>query len=257
MIDKSNVIYKYDGSLEGFLCCVFESYEKREIPMDIISPLFIQITFFKVKEIRTDLKKAKRVLKSIPKKIGIPAMNLVKYAFLTCLPEKELHILLFLRMGYSAGPCIMSKLGDPVVNVLFKAVKHLTNESHLIEGFLRFSVFEEGLAAQIGPKNYVLPLIKKHFCERYPEENFLIHDRVHNMALIHYEHKVSIVAASDLVMPAPNEDELHFRKLWKVFYNTIEVEGRYNPKCRNSHMPKRYWRYMTEFQDIRHIQINN
>ncbi|WP_335617768.1 DUF4130 domain-containing protein [Clostridium pasteurianum] len=30
----------------------------------------------------------------------------------------------------------------------------------------------------------------------------------------------------------------------------IEVEGWRNLKCRSGHMPKRYWKYMTEFKDI-------
>ena len=36
MYDRSNLIYLYDGSFEGLLCCVFQSYEKKEIPFDII-----------------------------------------------------------------------------------------------------------------------------------------------------------------------------------------------------------------------------
>ena len=38
-----------------------------------------------------------------------------------------------------------------------------------------------------------------------------------------------------------------YRELWRMFYRTVEVEERHNPKCRMGHMPKRYWRYMTEF----------
>lgn len=48
-------------------------------------------------------------------------------------------------------------------------------------------------------------------------------------------------------MPLPDREEQDFRDLWRVYYNTIEVPGRHNPKCRMSHMPKRYWKYMTEF----------
>jgi hypothetical protein len=44
-----------------------------------------------------------------------------------------------------------------------------------------------------------------------------------------------------------DEKELAFRELWQLFYKTIEVEGRHNETCRMSHMPKRYWKYMTEF----------
>ena len=28
----NNVIYQYDGSLDGFLCCVYESYVYKEAP---------------------------------------------------------------------------------------------------------------------------------------------------------------------------------------------------------------------------------
>ena len=45
------------------------------------------------------------------------------------------------------------------------------------------------------------------------------------------------------------ETELSYRKLWRAFYDTIAIEGRYNPKCRMTNMPKRYWAMMTEFQE--------
>ncbi len=32
MFDRPDVIYRYDGSFEGMLCCVFESFARREIP---------------------------------------------------------------------------------------------------------------------------------------------------------------------------------------------------------------------------------
>ena len=42
------------------------------------------------------------------------------------------------------------------------------------------------------------------------------------------------------------EDE--YRELWKVFFNTIGIESRYNPKCQQNHMPEWYRRNMTEFE---------
>ena len=37
MPKRTDIAYLYDGSYEGFLCCVFESFEKREIPSDILT----------------------------------------------------------------------------------------------------------------------------------------------------------------------------------------------------------------------------
>ncbi|WP_446898627.1 TIGR03915 family putative DNA repair protein [Clostridium sp. LBM24168] len=247
MLKRSNIIYEYDGSFEGLMCCVFESYYRKEIPLDIIQRFKAQTTFLPSIKIVTDPIKSGRVIKSIPEKIGGQVLNFIKCAFLSCISQKELYILLFLRKGYYYGPKIMTLLADEVVNKLFKAVEYLKNESHLIEGFLRFSIFNNGLAAQIEPVNYVLPIIGRHFCSRYPEEYFLIYDKNHDMVLIHSCCEYSIISAENFIMPDADEEEIHFRKLWKLFYNTIGIEERKNPKCRMNNMPKRYWKYMTEF----------
>jgi probable DNA metabolism protein len=247
VLNKSNLIYRYDGSFDGLLCCVFESYEQKEIPSAIFRPDAFQTSLLPVKEITTDSEKASRVLVSIPQKIGDSALDFVRRAFLTCLDQKELYILLFLRKGYRYGTSVMSMLTDDVVDRLFKAVKHLGKESELLSGFLRFSIFNNILVAEIEPKNVVLPLLTKHFCERYPEERFLIYDKTHFMALVYQPHQSAVIPIDDLELPEPDEEEQSFRELWRLFYDTIEVKGRHNPKCRMSHMPKRYWKYLTEF----------
>lgn len=246
MPHRPNLNYLYDGSFEGLLCCVFESYQRDEIPADILPPDSSQLSFLPGREIGTDPERARRVLRSIPEKMGQDALGLVKYAFLTCLAQKELHILLFLRRGYQCGPSICRRLTDDAVYPVQKAVQHLTREAHLLKGFIRFSAYGNLLAAEIGPKNFVLPLLTEHFCRRFPEERFLIHDTVHEMALLYYPHKAAILGTEGLTMPLPDREEQDFRELWRTYYNTIEVPGRHNPKCRMSHMPKRYWTYMTE-----------
>jgi len=247
MFNQPTLMYRYDGSFDGLLCCVFESYDKKEVPMDILQPDTPQTLLFQAKEIRTDSSKAARVLASIPKKIGTQAFDFVRHAFLTCFSQKELYILRFLRMGYRYGPSVMGMLTNDVVNTLFKAVKHLNNESHLLKGFVRFSILNQVLIAAIEPKNYVLPLLTEHFCERYPEERFLIYDKTHGMALVYEPYQSNLIAIEALEIPEPDEEEQSFRELWQLFYDTIEVQGRHNPGCRMSHMPKRYWKCMTEF----------
>lgn len=239
--------YEYDGSFEGLLCCVFASYELREIPVDILSPDTDALSLFPVRRIVTDPEKANRVMISIPAKMGQEALEFVQNAFLTCMEQKELQILLFLRLGYRHGPSVLNMLTNDVVNKLFKAVTHLQRESHLLCGFVRFSVFNGALAAEIEPKNCVLPLLTKHFCERFPDERFLIHDKTHGMALIYEPYRSAIIPIIDLELPEPDEDELNFRELWQQFYRSISIEARHNPKLRMNHMPKRYWKYLTEF----------
>jgi len=247
MHNRPDLIYCYDGSFEGLLCCVFESYEQKEIPLDIIAPNAAQPLLFSGRKIATDLQKSSRVLTSISAKIGTAALDFVRRAFLTCLAQKELHILLFLRLGYRHGPAVMDMLTHEAVNTLFKAVKYLERESHLLTGFLRFSIFNNVLVGEIEPKNCVLPLLVPHFSERFPEERFLIHDKTHGMGLVYQPYQSAIVPLEALELPDVEEEEQAFRELWQLFYDTIAIQGRSNPKCRMNHMPKRYWKYMTEF----------
>ena len=248
MPDRGDVIYRYDGSFEGLMCCVFESYDKKEMPHSILCEEY-QLSLFPIKDIPTDVKRAKRVMDSIPQRMAKDTFDFIWRAFLSCLPEKEKYILLFMRMGYRHGAKVMKMMTHDVVHTLAKAVRHLGNETHLLSGFIRFSDYSGVLAAEITPKNFVLPILAPHFMNRYPEERMLIHDKTHEKVWMYERGQTQICDAEGFVLPEPGQEELEFRKLWRLFYDTIAIEGRYNPKCRMTHMPKRYWENMTEFAD--------
>ena len=54
----SALTYRYDGSFEGFLCCVFESYAAHELPAAIVGPDAPELSLFGIKEIPTDEERA-------------------------------------------------------------------------------------------------------------------------------------------------------------------------------------------------------
>ncbi len=249
MPDRSDVVYSYDGSFRGLMTCVYESFYAREIPGNIVSWSHGQATLYDVKEIKTDSEKARKVMKAISEKISGEAMTFVYHAFLTCLCGREAHILDFIYLGFKYGRKVMRMLTDETVYILNKAVGHLLNETALLRGFVRFSDFGGGLVATIEPKNNVLPILKYHFLSRYPQGFFLIHDKTNSLLLIADRGKSRIISVDGFTPPSAESDELRYRALWKSFYDTIAVEGRENPKCRMSHMPKRYWANMTEMSD--------
>jgi len=249
----SDAIFVYDGSFNGFLCCVHESVYGGKIPMDIV--VEEPVTLFEVIYVETDDLIAHRVLKSIPKKISPDALDLIKTVFLSCLKQKELHMLKFLLRGYREGGSIVNKLGDPDVAILLKAEFHLRREAHLLTGFIRFSDYDGALAATITPKNYILPFLTRHFVLRYDDEDFIIFDKTHKAALVYHKaegakrRKPEIIKLENIEFPDISEDEGKFRALWKRFYDTVAIEARTNPRCRLTHMPKRYWENMHEMQD--------
>ena len=245
----AGIVYRYDGSFEGMICCVYESFYCREHPLAITEPGCAQMTLLDTREIITDISRAERVIEAIRAKISPEALDLVRKSYLTCLAEKELAVLKFLRLGFKKGPAVIEMLAEDSVSTLQKAVRHMGREAHLLSGFIRFSDYSGLLVSVIEPKNCVLPLIADHFCDRYSGEAFVIHDATHELALLYHKGRHEIVPMAGLPPMRVTQKEIMYRALWKRFYDTIGIEGRYNPKCRMTHLPKRYWAHMTEFQD--------
>ena len=242
------VCCQYDGTFAGFLCCVFDSYLNREDPVEFRTDFCCSL--YPLRTVETDKAHAKRVYHSFAKKPGKEGQELVTRGFLTCLPEKELWLWRFIRLGYERGPILLRDLTEPTVDRLRKAVQHLEHEAHQYTGFVRFSDLNGVLVGEIEPKNRVLPLLRPHFCGRYPQECFVLHDRAHQEALFHQPGPGAwaILPVEDFSLGPADHTELVYRNLWRTFYDTIAIQGRYNPKCRMTHMPKRYWSMMTEFQ---------
>ncbi|MDL2234853.1 TIGR03915 family putative DNA repair protein [Christensenellaceae bacterium OttesenSCG-928-L17] len=248
LAEPVEVTYLYDGSLAGFYCCVHASVYSREVPMAIYPHEKAQPTLFREVSIATDYEKAARVRNSVTEKISLRARDLIETVFLSCLTHKELHMLRFLLFAYRAGEKAPLMLGHPLVDVLIKAEKHLGGEVHLLLGFVRFSDYDGTLLATITPKNFVLPFMRRHFELRFPNENFMIYDKTHQAALMHENRRSRIVPLLEAEFALPGAEEEAYRALWKRFYDTIAIEARYNPKCRMTHMPKRYWENMIEMQ---------
>ncbi|MBU5435317.1 TIGR03915 family putative DNA repair protein [Pseudoflavonifractor sp. MSJ-37] len=244
----TQVSYTYDGSFSGFLTCVYESWLHREAPAAFSTPEDPRVSLWPERPVATDEAHARRVYRSLARKISPAARELVALGFLTSAEDRELLLWGFIWYGYARGRAVTRDLTDPRVAALDKAVRHLRNEAHLYKGFLRFSERDGMLAAEIEPKDRVLPLLRPHFCARYPEEDFAIWDKTHQEVLLHRSGDWRILPAEEVRLGTAGEAEEGFRALWRRFYQTIAIPGRENEACRRSHMPKRYRNTMTEFQ---------
>jgi len=249
-VEPKDLVYLYDGSLAGLLCCFYESASLGELPVSILPAHYAQPTLCQIKEITTDKEKSRLVRSSLSEKASEDALDLIETVFLSCLKQKELHILRFLLLAYGEGRRVLNMLGRQDVAPLLNAEKHLMKEAHLLRGFVRFSDYDGVLAANITPKNFILPFIANHFCGRYAEESFVIYDKNHKAALVYENRKRSIIHLEEMPFPQADAAEQRYRALWKSFYHTIAIEARINPRLRMTLMPKRYWENMTEMKDL-------
>ena len=250
LVRPASVQLLYDGSLEGMYSCIHTCIYGKLYPDNIVPEGRADPSLLEQRYVETDLYKASRVRGSIPHHISAEGLDLVETAFYSCLNHKEMQILRFLLYGYEVGGSACRALSHPDVSPLYKAARQLGGECEKLLGFVRFSDYDGVLAAAISPKNFVLPYLAHHFVQRYSCEQFLIFDRVHKAALIYQDRSPRIVPLDDITFPEVSEREHQYRALWKQFYHTIAIKERYNPKCRMTHMPKRYWENMTEMQEL-------
>lgn len=241
------IVYQYDGSFDGLLCCIFESYTQKERPTAIVPAEDAEWSLFEVRTVVTDPAHAERVAASL-RKLSYDVLPFLRRVFLTCLPGKEMAMYRFVAKLYREGAPYLTRLSDDVYLPLLRATRNMATEVEHLRGFVRFSIYGDTLGAVIEPKNRVLPLLRGHFCERCHEENFFIYDRTHREALLYSQGRSRIVPLDEFEPAPPDAEEAAYRRLWRRFYDTIAIRERENPRKRMSDMPKRYWKHLTEFQ---------
>ena len=152
-----------------------------------------------------------------------------------------------MRKLFREGPAFLRNQADEVYAPVVKALRHMSGELEKLRGFVRFSDYSGVLGAEIEPKNRVLPLLRRHFCNRYANESFFIYDRTHREMLLYTKGRSRLACVDSLQLELPGEEEVYYRTLWKRFFETVAIRERENPRCQNAFMPKRYRGTMTEF----------
>ena len=147
---------------------------------------------------------------------------------------------------------IMEHLGHPKVEKVFELSRSVGGEAHNYKGFLRFRELENGvLYSEITPKNQILTCLAPHFTDRLPLENWMIHDKTHQMFVVHEAKKKWVLVWDedfDLSMAERvSEKEKEYERLWKSFCTTIAIKERKNPRCQLQHLPLRYRPDMVEW----------
>lgn len=200
--------------------------------------------------IETDMDKAIRVAESIRVKVSELAYRMVYEACMHYDEDRADVVFEFLKLAYPVGARVTKMLGNPSVMRLMELKRKVANEAHLFKEFLRFDELKgRVLYGKIEPKCDVLPFVSQHFEERFPEEDWIIYDTKRKKAAVH-KHSMGVVFVvgqdmEQLTKDLQTNDE--YRELWRVFFDTIGIEARKNPKCQQNHMPQWYRKYMTEF----------
>ncbi|MGI6262194.1 MAG: TIGR03915 family putative DNA repair protein [Acutalibacteraceae bacterium] len=242
-------VFLHDGSFEGFCTAVFEAYARRPAP-DFIDETGCQQEFGgSYFEIPRDDAKAERVINGILRRADALVYEKIWTAFLSDNPGKSQALYEYIRLAMQHGGRVSAMLYDDRVRRVEKLANLVGREAGLLLEFIRFSKLEGGVwYARIDPEYPVLPIVTPHFADRFNVQPFLIHDAVHGQVAVYDTHGWRILSDREMALPALAPDERNFRHLWKVFYDAVAIRQKINPRLRMSHMPKKYWRNLTELQ---------
>jgi len=252
--------YIFDGTYNGFLCCVFEYFEYKDLNIRLLveGDDTVQAEMFsESKSIITDLAKARRVQTGLQKHLGKSvAMDFFR-VFLSEDRKAWAASFSIIRQLFSGKTNILENYGDEEVLYFKQTLKKVSRERHRMKAFVRFSKSSDGLFfAIVEPDFNVLPLITTFFRNRYADQKWLIYDVKRKYGLLYDKQIVMEVKLSpeekhalttDAVITLDEKDE-HFQNLWKRYYQSTNIEARRNMKLHLQYVPKRYWKYLVEKQ---------
>ncbi len=238
--------YRYDGSFAGFLTCVWDALEHNIEPVAFLLPED-GATLWEERELPVDEEKARRLYAALARRVSGRFRHFIAWGFLTCLPQRELALFTLIRRGMREGKRAAWDLSDPVMARVMLAYQKLATEQDHLKGFVRFSDLEGMLVGEIEPKNRVLPILAPHFSARFSGEKLALYDRTHREIFLSDRGRWRILPAEDFRMGSADKTEREFREMWRRYFQHIAIEGRLNPKCQSTHLPKRYRHVMTEF----------
>lgn len=258
-----------EDSTDGIFTAIYNAYESQyghsNIRLQLADSHSNYELFQEYIPVDTDTQKSEKVARTLRKHLGAEVYSALYQASISDgRPQNQKHWMdkadaiyksVVLGLSLPNGNRLMDYLHEPYVRQVFLLNRSSSNELDHLLGFLRFQELENGLLfAMIHPKNDILALISDHFCDRLPQENFIIYDENRKKASLHKKGSAYLLAnaseINDSFIHNYSKNELEYQRLWKGFFDSIAIPARSNPKLQNQNIPKRFQKDAIEFRDI-------
>lgn len=245
----------YDGSFEGLLTAVYEVYD-RKLGLAKIRKGEVQVAgiFEDSLQIFTNEDYASRVLKGLRKKLSPGGVQRLYIAHMAEMDSEDDNLMGYVRYVFDSDKNIEDDYGNRYVIRLSEVIKMVRREKHRMEAFIRFQKLkDETYYAAVEPDFNVLPLLIKHFRNRYTDQKWMIYDLKRNYGIYYDLHDTQFITLDFAAVTKPGEvisayteDESIYQHLWKNYFHSVNIPSRKNTKLHVRHIPKRYWKHLTE-----------
>jgi probable DNA metabolism protein len=248
----------YDGSFEGLLTAVFDIYAHK-LNLVKLKPdgLYNGALFGDEMRVVTDERKAGRVLSGLRDKLSPGGLQRLYAAYLAEIYEEDNPIVGYVRYVFDSDRPIEDNYGNKYVRRVSEIVRMVRREKHRMEAFIRFQKLTDGtFYATVDPDFNVLPLILRHFKNRYADQKWIIYDTRRAYGLYYDLHRVEYISfdfdvngEKDIVSKYDSEEGI-YQLLWKDYFKSVNIAERKNTQLHLRHVPKRYWKNLTENCDV-------
>jgi len=246
----------YDGTYEGLLSAIFETYRLR-LNVERIVPEYdwINNMFESPVHVATNQVWSERVIAGIELQCSKKTTTLLYHCFLSEQPTISMLIYSFIRKAMASAIDITDNYGDETVLKLHQIKKQISREVHRMHAFVRFQRTKDDIYyAVVEPDFNVMPLLSTHFLKRYPAQKWLIYDTKRHYGIYYDMRQIDYITFADdsrlrfrqLNNNILDESEPDYQILWKSYFDNVNIPERKNMKLHLQHVPKRYWKYLSE-----------
>ena len=237
------------------MSAIFEIYERKLTQVKLQKGEWYSSALFENPlKITTSAINTDRVLKGLRKKLSPDAVQRLYAAHMAEMENEEANLVGYIRYVFDSPQNIEEDYGNRYVMRLSEIVRMVRREKHRMEAFVRFQKLkDETYYATIEPDFNVLPLLIKHFKSRYADQKWIIYDIKRNYGLYYDLHDTQYIELDFSTLTKPgeviaafNEDEGIYQHLWKNYFNSVNIPARKNTRLHVRHIPRRYWKHLTE-----------
>lgn len=239
------MFYLYDGSFDGFLCCVYAHYYQ-ESADGIRIQGGEQMQLFYEKEVTTDYNISHRVFRGLQGRLGQEICEKIFRAFLSDLSGKEMMVLRYIAVCLKQGCEMDAYRTHPDILAVQRASERVAREAHRFLGWMRFSDIQGVLYAAYEPDADLTCFIMPHFVDRLRQERFILHDRKRKKAGIYAKGYWEERPFDRDLRMYRSAKEIMTEEAWQTYFDHIAIAERENRALQRQFMPVKIWKNLTE-----------
>ncbi len=243
------VKYIINDSLDGIFTAVYDSFLYKDQVTDILISQeavdFLSV-YKKIENSESKINKVKSKLKVL---LCSSNYEKISVAFHSSNEKKHLIIFNYLVKIIKCNKDCSTNFSEQDVFVYNNMLHKIYCECHRFKGFIRFEKSSCGIyIAKFSPDNDITSLIFPHFKRRFKNNPFILHDEKRNLLALSNKEKSLITFGNTDFFALGVDNEI--KKLFKLYYDTVNIACRKNTRLMLNFLPKRYHKNLPEKDEL-------